>query len=244
MINIGDKVTVIQPNQTYPSYRRWLDKYVKDKELKERWDDEILPTTNRQYIVLTKGKHGNCGNMLYYIQNEENKKCYIIDEKGIQIEKEFLKIKVGDIVKLKKDTTLEKLTNNLWCGCQISTMILLTKLSFEDFNEQMKVVKVSKDWIQVQHSAEEFMIRKDIFEIVKESSILDNEEKRYLEAVIRPFKSRVINITKEKNYGGDYYISIELNDAAIDLPLFKKGTMYNSMEIEKKYTLKELGLDE
>ena len=42
----------------------------------------------------------------------------------------------------------------------------------------------------------------------------------------------------------DDYICIGLNDEAISLPYFKKGTMYKGMELYKEYTLKELGLGE
>jgi hypothetical protein len=79
---------------------------------------------------------------------------------------------------------------------------------------------------------------------IQEKEILDDTEKRYLKAVIRPFKNRVINIIKENCCDGNCYISISLNNAEeIFLPSFKKGTMYNGMEDNKEYTLKELGLD-
>lgn len=79
---------------------------------------------------------------------------------------------------------------------------------------------------------------------IQEKEILDDEEKRYLKAVIRPFKNRVINIVKENCCDGNCYISISLNNAEeIFLPNFKKGTMYNGMEEDKEYTLKELKLD-
>lgn len=79
---------------------------------------------------------------------------------------------------------------------------------------------------------------------IQEKEILDDTEKRYLKAIIRPFKNKVNHISKEDCYDGDCYISIELNDEEnIKLPYFKKETMYNSMEEDKKYTLKELGLD-
>lgn len=79
---------------------------------------------------------------------------------------------------------------------------------------------------------------------IQEKEILDEAEKRYLKAIIRPFKNRVINIVKEDCYDGDCYISIDLgNGEYINLPYFKKRTMYNGMEEDKKYTLKELGLD-
>ena len=77
---------------------------------------------------------------------------------------------------------------------------------------------------------------------IVEKEILDEEEKEYLSAVIRPFKDRIEFISKSRMF--DDYICIGLNDEAISLPYFKKGTMYKGMELYKKYTLKELGLDE
>lgn len=79
---------------------------------------------------------------------------------------------------------------------------------------------------------------------IQEKEILDDTEKRYLKSIIRPFKNKVNHISKEDCYDGDCYISIELDDEGdINLPYFKKETMYNGMEEDKKYTLKELGLD-
>lgn len=40
------------------------------------------------------------------------------------------------------------------------------------------------------------------------------------------------------------YIAIDLNNERLSFPFFDKGTMYKGMELNKKYTLKELGLDE
>lgn len=81
-----------------------------------------------------------------------------------------------------------------------------------------------------------------VYETKKE--ILDQEEKEYLSAVIRPFKNRVLYINKNCNFDGANYLAIRIkNDYTIYLPGFKKGTMYNGMELHKKYTLKELGLE-
>ena len=77
---------------------------------------------------------------------------------------------------------------------------------------------------------------------IVEKEILDEKEKEYLSAVIRPFKDRIEFIAKRKMF--DDYICIGLNDEAISLPYFKKGTMYKGMELYKEYTLKELGLGE
>ena len=82
--------------------------------------------------------------------------------------------------------------------------------------------------------------------------ILDKEEKKYLSAVIKPFRDRVIYIKKIYMYFGykkDYeYIFGELGCNEYDvvdtfaLPYFPKGNMYKGMETDKKYTLEELGL--
>lgn len=78
---------------------------------------------------------------------------------------------------------------------------------------------------------------------IVEKEILDEEEKEYLSAVIRPFRDRVRFIAKRSNDEEYIFISIK-SDASLPFPFFKKGTMYKGMEADKKYTLKELDLDE
>lgn len=157
--------------------------------------------------------------------------------------KSKINIEAGDIVKLKKDTTLEKLTEQYWCGCQIKTMDFLKKLSFNNFNEQLEVTEANDKLLIFQKSGIEYLVRSDIFEIVRKKNILDETEKRYLKAVIRPFKDKISFISK-KTYDGICYIYIGAIGDTILLPKFKEGTMYNGMEDNKNYTLKELGLDE
>ena len=79
---------------------------------------------------------------------------------------------------------------------------------------------------------------------IVEKEILDDVEKEYLSAVIRPFKDKVIYIRKWDCAIGEFITIGISNDAAITFPNFKKGTMYKGMEVNKNYTLKELGLDE
>lgn len=78
----------------------------------------------------------------------------------------------------------------------------------------------------------------------KNKPILDDEEKEYLNAVIRPFKNRISNIVKRNFDSEKSYIVIHINSESFYFPYFKKGTMYEGMEADKKYTLKELCLDE
>ena len=75
--------------------------------------------------------------------------------------------------------------------------------------------------------------------------ILDDVEKAYLSAVIKPFRKRIEYIEKTDNYyvDGKQFLSIGLvTDDHCYLPFFKKGTMYKGMEANECYTLEELGL--
>ena len=78
----------------------------------------------------------------------------------------------------------------------------------------------------------------------KNKPILDDVEKEYLSAVIRPFKNRIRDIVKRNFDSEKSYIVIHINSESFYFPYFKKGTMYEGMEADKQYTLKELGLDE
>lgn len=78
----------------------------------------------------------------------------------------------------------------------------------------------------------------------KNKPILDDVEKEYLSAVIRPFKNRISDIVKRNFDSEKSYIVIHINSESFYFPYFKKGTMYEGMEADKKYTLKELCLDE
>ena len=73
--------------------------------------------------------------------------------------------------------------------------------------------------------------------------ILDDVEKAYLSAVIKPFRKDVRSITKQKNNEGYEWLRIIVEDnSPLVLPGFKKGTMYKGMHAYKEYTVEELGL--
>lgn len=73
--------------------------------------------------------------------------------------------------------------------------------------------------------------------------ILDETEKRYLSAVIKPFINEIEYIAKRVSYSSGYYIDIGMkNDDSLLFPYFKDKRMYKSMVTEKEYTLEELGL--
>lgn len=73
--------------------------------------------------------------------------------------------------------------------------------------------------------------------------ILDEKEKEYLSAVIRPWRDKVSRIFKFK-YGNNERIAIEtkVSNANICFPYFKEGTMYKGMEQDREYSLEDLGI--
>lgn len=75
-------------------------------------------------------------------------------------------------------------------------------------------------------------------------SILDDKEREYLAAVIRPFRNKIDTISKFTTWdGSSQYIYISMKDNHIaTLPVFPKGTMYKGMKGGRHYSLKELGL--
>ena len=80
----------------------------------------------------------------------------------------------------------------------------------------------------------------------QEPPILDDEEREYLSAVIKPWRDKVTHIKKTREWKigkkNAEFIRIRLDDVGIvtDLPYFKAGTMYKGMELDREYTLEEL----
>lgn len=85
-----------------------------------------------------------------------------------------------------------------------------------------------------------------IYEAPKE--ILTKEEKEYLEHFLRPFRDEVKGIIKKMGYEtntdfiGEYLAIGVKNCPPIYLPYFKQNKYYKGMELNKEYTLEELGL--
>lgn len=89
-------------------------------------------------------------------------------------------------------------------------------------------------------------------ESIVHPQILDDEERKYLSAVIKPFRDKVRYISKvgekvvednAKDYT-DCYLFLRFTDANDDMsfPTFREDEMYEGMERNKWYTLEELGL--
>lgn len=73
--------------------------------------------------------------------------------------------------------------------------------------------------------------------------ILDDVEKAYLSAVIKPFRNKVECIVKYMFSEEKEFLAICLhNGEEITLPIFIRRTMYKGMKSRKEYTLEELEL--
>lgn len=84
-----------------------------------------------------------------------------------------------------------------------------------------------------------------LFEEYK-APILDEVEKSYLSAIIKPFRKNVRYISKTgKGYNAkEQFIKIAVNrDEYVNLPYFNTNSrMYKGMQTFRRYTLQELGL--
>lgn len=119
-----------------------------------------------------------------------------------------------------------------------STKYKLTKRGFMYWSDDYQ------QWNYTCGIEELFLGNRQIVKIPK--PILNEKEKKYLSAVIKPFSDKVIAIAKYNYYSGEEFIKIKVNQRKfiedIDLPYFEKGTMYKGMQSDKEYTLDELGL--
>ncbi len=81
-------------------------------------------------------------------------------------------------------------------------------------------------------------------EYIVHPHILDDAERRYLSAVIKPFRDKVLNVGKFLNIATEEeYIAIDIGEEKnIVFPDFEANTMYKGMILRRWYTLEDLGL--
>ena len=174
-----------------------------------------------------------------------------------------MKYKVGDVVKVRSDLDVNKRYKRFYVTINMiefkGKLVRIAKVlndcyniyedlkrwswsdeMFEPFTEE----DIKKHFEEYAKSFKDYDIK---VEVKKKEPILDEEEKKYLSAVIRPFRDRVKYITK---YCADnhQYISIRVKpfgtsfEECIEFPLFNKNTMYKGMKEYNHYTLEELGI--
>lgn len=171
-----------------------------------------------------------------YVEFKENE-CWCIefDEIELILEKQFTKsdLQNGDIVTYR-DGRKKIVFEDKFYG---SNHFVLLKYYTEDLKdidgeEENDIIKVERP---VKYET--------VFE--RKEEILDETEKRYLASVIKPFKNKIETIEKTIKIGDSslcYLIMLLKNNDMANLPNFKKNSMYKGMEVNKKYSLKELGL--
>lgn len=73
--------------------------------------------------------------------------------------------------------------------------------------------------------------------------VLDRGERKYLRALIRPFRDGVACIRRVDFLNGNSRIEIHMWDGQlVALPEFRTGAMYGNMDDRREYALRELGL--
>lgn len=133
--------------------------------------------------------------------------------------------------------------------------------------DRIRIIDNGVSWMDISNYTEELKFRyadNENFDIIKverpveyktvferaedgEKGILNEAEKEYLKAVIKPFKDKIERICKlqlildNKEY---LIIYLKNSDDNMTFPAFKEGTMYKKMKRNVEYTLKELGLDD
>lgn len=169
---------------------------------------------------------------LYRIENGE----YFKKEELELVTNTFKKsdLKDGDIVTYrdgKKRTVKSK--NLIDDGCVVNDL--------SNWNNNLKDIDGYSEFDIVK--VERPIKCETIFE--RKEEILDEIEKEYLKAVIKPFRNKIKSIykTNSRRFSNTECLSINFKDNDnMAFRNFKKGTMYKNMELDKKYTLEELGL--
>ena len=77
-----------------------------------------------------------------------------------------------------------------------------------------------------------------------DDSILTKEEKKYLSAIVEPFRGQSVSIHKSRsaNEENNEYLVVRVNDESIYFPCFEKGKYYRGMDASYDYSLEELGI--
>ena len=76
----------------------------------------------------------------------------------------------------------------------------------------------------------------------RDSELLTPKEREYLKLVFKPFASNIMYVQKVHSNNIEYIRAITYASAIV-FPDFKEGTLYEGMQPEAKYTLKELGIE-
>lgn len=191
-------------------------------------DGERCKNLNKVSTITEIGEH-----LCYPYMLKDIRETFREDELEL-VERQFTKadLKDGDIATDRegKKQTVSKgfLVDNFGA---ISLTYFTEDLKDADGLQENDIVKVERP---VKYET--------VFE--RKEEILDGTEKKYLARVIKPFRHKVKSIMKRSQHSSLCYIKICLkNGDAAYLPCFKENSMYKGMELNREYSLKELGLE-
>ena len=155
-----------------------------------------------------------------------------------------------------KQITYRELLNLVHEGKQPKTVELNGhKYTWEDSTYKRNVCGGGVMYMSIESSRETewVMANRAIFSY--EETILDIKEAEYLSNIIQPFKKYIRYIVKIEIKGQEKiricykdYLDKEKDSETLSnytffgLPTFKKDTMYRGMDLNKEYSLEELGL--
>ena len=153
-------------------------------------------------------------------------------DKGLYgIDEEYLKKMQGDVY------TIYFIADDDTCILKGESYNYWFKLAF------LKKVNTFYKTLPNNYSGKLTIEKGQVIEKEDKREILDEVEKEYLRAVIKPFRKKINYISKNRlEYNKFEFISIELRGDSMTFPNFKKNTMYKGMMSGKEYTLEELGL--
>lgn len=185
-------------------------------------------------IARIHGHHFNIGEIVKIIRVKNGFYVCMSSKKDIWglNDDEFVEVKF----------TKQDLKHGDKCTLKNGQVVFVDKSStygFDSIDEQLRFFNDNASIVKVERPVK----YETVFE--RKEEILDKTEKEYLANVIRPFRHKIKTIEKTTKIGDSSLcylkILLENNDMA-NLPNFKKNSMYKGMELNKKYTLKELGL--
>lgn len=198
----------------------------------------------RDKVKVIAKKHGHGFNIGEIVKIEEisdrDYKCSSLEKNELwwMAEDEFTKVKfIKSDLKDEDIVTYRNGLKKIVSGDKLYGNDLFTSLRY--YPEDLKDVdgEEKNDIVKVERPVK--------YETVFErEEVLDETEKKYLAEVIRPFRKRIQFIQKKKEITEiNPYIRIvcEDNDKLV-FPYITDNSMYKGMEVNKKYTLKELGL--
>lgn len=216
---IGDKVKLVRTDgEEWEWYKNHLGKTFTIKEIGKDW-------SNEEFAELEENDE-----LMPFVKNLELVKPEYTYE-------DLKKSPIGTKVTFEKGRTLIKIDENYYRETNENGIIRYfnnlkgLKDNYHDYLNQGRIIKIEEPKYTT------------VYEY--KPKILDNTEKRYLSNVIGPFRDKVKNIIKIKSIAlkdKEYIIIRIINSNNIPLPYFDKNTMYKGMELEKTYTLEELGL--